>query len=193
MCDTEEISFIDDDPCDIIVDDNPDNVTKDESGDNQVDNLKNMQQIVIKINNEIELASIIVNTRNQCPGDSRQDSHLSKNLSLQEEIDTEDMLHVQVQEEREGGLFSENSDMSKTLTSEKSGDQLSFYQVVCSTGFLTHHRQTKSQLSRRNVLVCQEKLDCDFHPGLARKRHSFVPENHARHRLAKKIRKTATL
>ena len=35
MCDTEEISFIDDDPCDIIVDDNPDNVTKDESGDNQ--------------------------------------------------------------------------------------------------------------------------------------------------------------
>ena len=51
MCDTEEISFIDDDPCDIIVDDNPDNVTKDESGDNQVDNLKNMQQIVIKINN----------------------------------------------------------------------------------------------------------------------------------------------
>ena len=82
MCDTEEISFIDDDPCDIIVDDNPDNVTKDESGDNQVDNLKNMQQIVIKINNEIELASIIVNTRNQCPGDSRQDPDLSKNLSL---------------------------------------------------------------------------------------------------------------
>ena len=46
MCDTEEISFIDDDPCDIIVDDNRDNVTKDESGDNQVDNLENMQQIV---------------------------------------------------------------------------------------------------------------------------------------------------
>ena len=55
MCDTEEISFTDDDSCDIIVDDNPDNVTKDESGDNQVDNLKNMQQIVIKINNKIKL------------------------------------------------------------------------------------------------------------------------------------------
>ena len=31
MCDSEDISFIDDDPCDIIVDDNRDNISKDKN------------------------------------------------------------------------------------------------------------------------------------------------------------------
>ena len=177
MCDTEEISFIDDDPCDIIVDDNPGDVTKDEKDDNQVDNFNNMQQIVIKINNEIEFTSIIINTHNQSQGVNRIDSDLSKNLSLHEDVDTKE--ETCVQEQRVQGQVSDK--------------KLSFYQAVCSTRFLTRRRQKQPLLSRRNVLVRQEKLDCDFHPGLARKRHSFVPENPGRHHLARRIRKTASL
>ena len=191
MCDSEEISFIDDDPCDIITDDNFGNVSKVENGDNQIDNLNNMQQIVIKINNEIELTSIIVNTHNQLNCD------LSKNLSLQEDMDTEDLLTSDedtcVQIQREEGQVPENPNIPNISSSENLSDKLSFYQAVCSTRFLTRRRQGKSLLSQRNVLVRQEKLDCDFHPGLARKRHSFVPENQGRHRLAKRIRKTASL
>ena len=202
MCNSEDISFIDEDPCDIIVDDNPGDVTKDDNDDNQVDsdNLNNMQQIVIKINNEIELTSIIVNTHNQSQG-GRLD--LSRNLSLQEDTSTEDLLpsptteEAPIQDQKEecpGAESSVTPQMFCTVTSEKEhgnvsenslGDKLSFYQAVRSTRFLTRRR--------RNVLVRQEKLDCDFHPGLARKRHSFVPESQPRHHHSRRIRKTASL
>jgi hypothetical protein len=73
MCDSEDISFIDEDPCDIIVDDNQEDS----------DNSNNMQQIVIKSNNEIELTSNIVNTHNQSRG-KRLNPDFSKNPSLQD-------------------------------------------------------------------------------------------------------------
>ena len=69
-CDSEEINFIDENQCDIIVGDNCDSMNYGKENDNQYDsdNSNDMQQIVIKINNEIELTSIIVNTHNQSQG-----------------------------------------------------------------------------------------------------------------------------
>ena len=63
-CDSEEINFIDENQCDIIVGDNCDSMNYGKENDNQdyIDTSNNMQQIVIKIRNEIELRCIIVNT-----------------------------------------------------------------------------------------------------------------------------------
>ena len=184
MCDSEDISFIDEDPCDIIVDDNCDSINYGKENDNQDDNSNNMQQIVIKINNEIELTSIIVNTHNQSRG-KRLNPDLSKNPSLQDHKEQDDFVPSQkegyIQQPNLVGPVLESPESispPSLLTPQRfntSESESSSPKNTDQNIRFTSRRQDHSLLSRRNVLVRQEKLDRDFHPDLTRKRYSISP------------------
>ena len=210
MCDSEDITFIDEDPSDIIVDDSRD----DSDNEKEDDNCNNTQQIVIKINNEIELTSIIVNTHNQSRG-MRLNQDLSKNQSFHDHKEQKEFIPHQQNEgdshqpDKIGAVLNSSLSLPSACVltaqeyhssgSESNGssqtvdNRTGIQKAVRSTRFLSSRRQAHSLLSRRNVLVRQEKLDTDFHPDLTRKRHSFVPESQPRHHQSRRIRKTASL
>jgi len=219
MCDREDISFIDEDPSDIIVDDNHDTNydvnDEDNHDDDDDDDNYNMQQIVIKINNEIELTSIIVNTHNQSRG-KRPSQDLPKYQSFQDHKEQKEFVSSHQQNEGDNHQTNKISSLQDSSlnfpspcvlteqryhspgiesngTSKTRDNQTSIHKGVRSSRFLSSRRQAHSLLSRRNVLVRQQKLDTDFHPDLTRKRHSFVPDSQPRHHQSRRIRKTASL
>ena len=171
MCsDIEDISFIDEDEeeeevvetktteslaaANNNVDDNPgDEIV---SGDEK-------QQIVIKLNNEIELTSILVNT--QSLGQRLPTSETTQQTDeVNQPAQTSDTTYDEISETS----FNIGNDITLVAPEDSSSSSE-------TVGSREHEHAAVSQAGtkKRNVLVRQRKLDSDLHPDTTRPRHSL--------------------
>ena len=191
MCNTDDISFIDDDdPCEFEIEERQESSSSENEDVLPHASENNTQQIVIKINSEVELTSIVVKSTNQDDGKLPISCGPSNEYfsDPQERISFVTPL-VEKSEKVPLASVSEIS-VCKSDTSRNSDRNISVHSPAQQSA---RHRFAHSLISRRNVLVRQEKLDCDFHPSVTRKRHSFVPENQLRNKQYWRARRTASL
>ena len=184
MCsDIEDISFIDEDPEDEISE-----IARDEEAEDEVtedrgsvcDENSNIdkQQIVIKLNNEIELTSIVVNARP--PAGQGKDKNVEEDES-------------QSPESRENGEHGRADYINQVDPTYDEISETSFnigYEPLGLRAPIATSSSSSSEtvssggpgvpgsvvMKRRSVLVRQSKLDTgdSEHPDMTRKRHSWV-------------------
>ena len=185
MCsDIEDISFIDEDPEDEISDlmrdteeTAEDEVTED--GASVCDESSNIdkQQIVIKLNNEIELTSIVVNTR-------------PPSQSKEKNVEEDESQSPKCRQNGEHGRVDYINQVDPTYdeiseTSFNIGYEPLGLRAPIATSSSSSSETVSSGgpgvpgsvvMKRRSVLVRQSKLDTgdSEHPDMTRKRHSWV-------------------
>ena len=123
------------------------------------------QQIVITLNNEIELTSIMVNTQSLA-----SDKPPTSNTNAQPDTEKTVVCSVSDPTYDEISETSFNIGNDITIVAPEDSDTSS------SRSEETLEREERSTviMKRRNILVRQSKLDSDLHhPDLTRKRHSF--------------------
>ena len=191
MCsDIEDISFIDEDPEDEISDlmrdteeTAEDEVTED--GASVCDESSNIdkQQIVIKLNNEIELTSIVVNARPPSQGKEKnveEDESQSPECRQNGEhgrvdyINQVDPTYDEISETSFNIGYEPLGLRAPIATSSSSSSET----VMSGPGPGTAPGSAVTK--RRSVLVRQSKLDTGDaeHPDMTRKRHSWVAPCH---------------
>ena len=181
MCsDIEDISFIDEDPEDEISEITRDEETEDEVTEDResvCDENSNIdkQQIVIKLNNEIELTSIVVNAR-PLPGQGKE-------MSVDEEESQSPECRQNGEHERAGYInqvdptYDEISETSFNIGYEPLGLRAPIATSSSSSSeTVSSHGPGSVVMKRRSVLVRQSKLDTGDaeHPDMTRTRHSWV-------------------
>lgn len=192
MCsDIEDISFIDEDPEDEISE-----IARDEEAEDEVtedrgsvcDENSNIdkQQIVIKLNNEIELTSIVVNARPP-PGQGK-DKNVEEDESQSPEcrqngehgradyINQVDPTYDEISETSFNIGYEPLGLRAPIATSSSSSSET----VMSGHGPGPGPAPGSAVTKRRSVLVRQSKLDTGDaeHPDMTRKRHSWVAPCH---------------
>ena len=183
MCsDIEDISFIDEDPEDEISEIMRDEEAEDEVTEDRAsvcDESSNIdkQQIVIKLNNEIELTSIVVNARPPSQGKEKnveEDESQSRKCPQNGEHGRAEYIN------QVDATYDELSETSFNIGYEPLGlrapiatSSSSSSETVSSGG---PGAAGSLVIKRRSVLVRQSKLDTGDaeHPDMTRKRHSWV-------------------
>ena len=185
MCsDIEDISFIDEDPED-EVSGGKDN---DEVGEAMMEDTASLgddntnidkQQIVIKLNNEIELTSIVLNTRPLSENGGKIVEEESQSVKCQENggHGKSDVIH------QVDLTYDEISETSFNIACDVSlqapiASSSSSSETVSSRGSCPGAAQPRAPgsgvMKRRSVLVRQNKLRDSEHPDNTRQRHSWV-------------------